>query len=300
MDSDGVSSGKYGRGLLFVVLAGICWSTQGVAVRLIGDATAWEILFVRSLALTMFLAAVLGSSSRGLLSSVRNAGTAGIAGGICLAIAYATGILAMQSTSIAGAVVLFATAPFFAAVLGVIFLGEPVRRSSWILMSIAFVGIVVMQGGDIAGSQFSGSLLAMTSAFFFSVFTIILRWRRNVDMLPCVFISGPIASGMSLAVIFAIGSEIRLDMDQMIIAAIMGVAQTGAGLVLYTIGSRVVPAVQLALLPLLEVVLSPLWVAIFLTEVPTALVLIGGTIVLAAVLCDAVVSAKSSSSRTSA
>lgn len=187
-------------------------------------------------------------------------------GGLCLVFAYASGILAMQWTTIAGAVVLFAIAPFFAAVMWLIFLGERVRRSTWALMAVALFGIAATQGGTVSGAGLVGGAFAMASAFFFAVFTIILRWRRDTGMLACVFLYGPLAAMISAGCVVVQGATLLIDQNAILIAGAMGVFQTGAGLVLYTIGSRLLPAVQLALLSLLEVVLSLLWVALFLGE----------------------------------
>lgn len=287
----------YLTGLLFVFFAGIFWSTQGLAVRLIDDANAWQILFYRSLALTVFLAIVIllkyGQRS---LNAVQITGRGGILGGLSLVFAYAAGILAMQQTSIASAVLLFATAPFFAAVLGLVLLSEDVRHTTWLAMVVALGGILVMQGGSFSGGGFSGNLFAIGSAFGFAVFTIALRWKKQNDMMPTVFLSGVFASIICAAIIFATGSGFRVSGSDMTIALLMGVFQTGAGLVLYTIGARTVPAVQLTLLPLVEIVLSPVWVALFVNEYPTSAVLAGGAVVVLAVFGDALLGTKKTNS----
>ncbi|WP_334067632.1 DMT family transporter [Nereida ignava] len=287
----------YLKGLVFVFCAGIFWSTQGLAVRLIEAADAWQILFYRSLALSAFLAAAIFlRNGKRTLSAIQGTGAGGLLGGLSLVFAYAAGIIAMQQTSIASAVLLFATAPFFAAILGLVLLSEHVRRTTWITMIVALGGIIVMQGGTFSGGQMVGNLFAMGSAFGFAVFTIVLRWKKQNDMLPTVFLSGIFSVIICTVIIFANGSGLRISNADMGIALLMGVFQTGAGLILYTVGARAVPAVQLTLLPLIEIVLSPVWVALFIKEYPSSTVLVGGAVVVVSVLADALLGTKKAKS----
>ena len=181
---------NYRLGLYLVFGAGLFWSTQGLAIRLMSEADAWQILFYRSIALTLFLAVVLlVQYGRGAFRATLNVGVLGIMGAICLMVAYAFGILAMQMTTIADAVLLFATAPFFAAVLGWFALSERVAPSTWWAITIALVGIVIMQGGAIATGNALGNLFAVGSALFFALFTLVLRMRKDGNMLPTVLLA---------------------------------------------------------------------------------------------------------------
>jgi len=285
----------YLKGLVFVFCAGIFWSTQGLAVRLIEAADAWQILFYRSLALSAVLAAaIVVRNGKRTLTAIQETGAGGLLGGLSLVFAYAAGIIAMQQTSIASAVLLFATAPFFAAILGLVLLSERVRRATWIAMIVALGGIIVMQGGTSSGGQIAGNLFAMGSAFGFAVFTIVLRWRKQNDMMPTVFLSGIFSVVICGVIISANGTGLRISNADMTIALLMGVFQSGAGLVLYTIGARTVPAVQLTLLPLVEIVLAPVWVALVVSEYPSSTVFLGGAVVLLTVFGEASLSIKKS------
>jgi len=245
----------------------------------------------------VFLAAAIClRHGKGTLTAIQVTGVGGVLGGLSLVFAYAAGIIAMQQTSIASAVLLFATAPFFAAVLGLVLLSERVRWTTWLAMLIALGGVIVMQGGAFSGGQMSGNLFAMGSAFGFAVFTIVLRWKKQNDMMPTVFLSGIFAVVICAAVIFAKGSGFRISNMDMTIALLMGVFQTGAGLVLYTLGARTVPAVQLTLLPLIEIVLSPVWVALFISEYPSGAIMIGGAIVVVSVFGDALLATRKTKS----
>ncbi len=276
-----------------VFCAGLFWSTQGLAIRLIEGSDAWQILFYRSVSLSVFLLiAVFFQYGRGTICALRSTGIPGVVGAVCLVFAYAFGILAMQQTTIADAVLLFATAPFFAAVLGWLFLTEKVQRSTWIAIGLAMAGIVVMQGGAIASGNVLGNLYAVGSALCFALFTLVLRWRKHGDMVPTVLLSGLFATVICFGISTALGTGLSVPTNDILVASLMGVFQTGAGLVLYTIGARTVPAVQLALLPLIEVVLSPIWVAVVIGEIPTAIVLIGGLLVGIAIIGDALLTAR--------
>lgn len=287
---------SYRLGLFLVFGAGLFWSTQGLAIRLMREADAWQILFYRSLALTCLLTTVaLVKHGRGVFRAIGAVGIPGIMGAICLMVAYAFGILAMQMTTIADAVLLFAAAPFFAAILGWFALSERVAPSTWGAIIIALVGIVIMQGGAIATGNAIGNLFAVGSALFFALFTLVLRLRKDGDMLPTVLLSGVFASIACFLVANGYGSGLRIPQNDLIIALLMGVFQTGAGLILYTIGARSVPAVQLALLPLIEVILSPFWVALIVGEQPTKLVLFGGLFVGIAIVADALTTARKQS-----
>ena len=180
------------RGLIFVFMAGILWSTVGLGIRMIDEATVWQILLYRSISLSLFLATVIYLRSRGnLFKVVKAAGLPGCIAGLALVGAYSGGIYGIQSTSVANAMLLFASAPFMAAILGWIFLREKVRKATWIAILFAILGIGIMvQDKTQGGAALLGNLAALGSAFGFAVFTVALRWGRSGDMLPAVFLSG--------------------------------------------------------------------------------------------------------------
>ena len=133
------------RGLIFVFMAGVLWSTVGLGIRLIDEATVWQILLYRSISLSLFLATVIYLRSRAnLFKVVKAAGLPGCIAGLALVGAYSGGIYGIQSTSVANAMLLFASAPFMAAILGWIFLREKVRKATWIAILFAILGIGIM------------------------------------------------------------------------------------------------------------------------------------------------------------
>ncbi len=276
------------HGVLFVFAAGVLWSTVGLGIRLIEDAVVWQILLYRSISLTIFLYLVIRlRSGESPFAQVRRIGwPAGIAG-LSLVAAYSGGIYAIQTTSVANAMLLFATAPFMAAILGWIVLREPIRRATWLSIAVALAGIGIMFADSTGGVVLTGSLAALGSAFGFAVFTVALRWGRTGEMLPAVFLSGLFAILITATLCALLGLSLVLSPRDGGIAMGMGVFQVGAGLILYTLGSRSLPAAELALLSLAEVLLGPIWVWLFLGETASANTLLGGALLLAAIAGNA-------------
>ncbi|MDJ0948160.1 MAG: DMT family transporter [Alphaproteobacteria bacterium] len=277
----------YRRGVLLVLAAGTCWSLMGVGIRLIEVATVWQILFYRSLALAPFLLLVITLRNGNPVRAVKAAGLSGVIGGGALVVAFSGGIFAIQTTTVANAMFLFAAAPFMAAVLGILMLRESVRKATWIAMAAALVGVAIMVAGGLALGRWAGNAAALLSALGFAVFTIALRWKRAEDMTPAVFLGGVFAIVVAGTVCAATGLPLVLPAGDIAIALGLGVFQVGAGLVLYTAGSKVVPASELALLSMTEVVLGPLWVWIFMAETVSLYTLVGGAILLLALAGNA-------------
>jgi drug/metabolite transporter (DMT)-like permease len=282
------------RGLIFVFMAGVLWSTVGLGIRMIDEATVWQILLYRSISLSLFLAMVIYLRSHGnFLKVVKAAGLPGCIAGLSLVGAYSGGIYGIQSTSVANAMLLFAAAPFMAAMLGWIFLRERVRKATWVAILFAILGIGIMvQDKTQSGAALLGNLSALGGAFGFAVFSVALRWGRSGDMLPAVFLSGIFAIFITSTICFFNGLSFRISVNDTSISMGMGVFQVGAGLVLYTLGSKTLPAAELTLLSLAEVLLGPLWVYLFLNEVATLNTLLGGLVLLLAIAGNAISGAR--------
>lgn len=208
-------------------------------------------------------------------------------GAIGLVIAFAGGIFALQSTTVANALFLYATAPFFAAILGWVFLREPVRMATWIAIVFASLGMVIMLWDGLAVGELAGNAAAVLSAIGFAVFTISLRWGKLEEMLPTVFLAGVFTFFASLMMCKLLNQPIILSRWDTAVSMVMGVFQLGLGLSIYTFGSKVVPAAKLALLSMTEVLLGPIWVWIFIGELAGVWTFAGGTILMAAIAGNA-------------
>ena len=280
-------------GLVFVFIAGVLWSTVGLGIRLIEEATVWQILLYRSISLSLFLAIVIYLRSKeNLFTVIRAAGLPACVAGLALVGAYSGAIYGIKSTSVATAMLLFACAPFIAAILGWLFLREKVRKATWISILFAILGIGIMVQDKSTGSALLGSLAALGSAFGFAAFTVALRWGRSVEMLPAVLLSGIFAIFITSSICLLSGLPFQISVNDTSISMGMGVFQVGAGLVLYTLGSKTLPAAELTLISLAEVLLGPVWVYLFLNEIVTLSTLVGGLILLLAIAGNAISGAR--------
>ena len=277
------------HGLLFVFAAGVLWSTVGLGIRMIEDAAVWQILLYRSISMSLFLYMVIRlRSGESPFLQIRRIGLPVVVAGLSLVAAYSGGIYAIQNTSVANAMLLFATAPFMAAVLGWLVLREPVRAATWIAIAVALGGILIMVSDKTGDVAVQGSLAALGSALGFAVFTVALRWGRSGEMLPSVFLSGLFAIVITFGICQILELSVVLSLQDGGVAMGMGVFQVGAGLILYTLGSRSLPAAELTLLSLAEVLLGPLWVWLFLNETASINTLVGGAVLLIAIAGNAV------------
>lgn len=280
---------SYLSGVLLVLMAGVFWSTMGLGIRNIEVANVWQILFYRSWALGAFLFILITfRSGYKPIITIRKAGVAGAIGGMGLVLAFAGGIYAIQTTTVANAMFLFAAAPFLAAVLGWVILRESVRKATWVAMVFAMIGIAFMVLNGISAGRMWGNISAIASAAGFAVFTIALRWGRLEDMLPAVFLAGVFAIIVSAIVCQFGGYGFDVPAQDVAIALSLGVFQVGVGLAVYTIGSKVVPAAELALLSMTEVLLGPLWVWLFIGETASFFTLVGGSILMLAIAGNAI------------
>ncbi len=231
------SSLSYANGVILVLLAGVFWSSMGLGIRMIEEANVWQILLYRSTALAAFLFVIISYRSGAKpLDTIKRAGIPGAIGGVGLVIAFSGGIYAIQTTTVANAMFLFASAPFLAALFGWVVLRESVRRATWVAMIFALCGIAIMVVNGISMGRLVGNLSAILSAFGFAVFTIALRWGKLEDMLPAVFLAGIFAILTSALVCLVKGYSFSLPPGDVSIAVSMGIFQVGLGLTIFTIG----------------------------------------------------------------
>jgi len=277
-------------GVYFVIMAGILWSMIGVGIRIIENANSWQILLYRSSSLVFFLFIVLLiNTKKNPFVLIYQSKFPVFVAAFGLFIAYSGGIYAVQNTSVANAMLLFASAPLITSILGYYFLGEKVSLNTFFAILIALLGILVMFMDSFGNDSINGSIGGVISAFGFSIFTVSLRWGKQNNMLPSVFLSGLLAIFLTLIICKIQNYNIIIERYDAFYALFLGIFQVGLGLVLYTIGSKTVPAAELTLLSLCEVLLAPIWVWIFLGEGATILTLIGGSILLIAITFNSLI-----------
>ena len=272
-------------------MAGILWSMIGIGIRMIESANVWQILLYRSLSLVIFLFIVLIiTTKKNPFILIYQSKIPVFIAAIGLFIAYSGGIYAVQNTSVANAMLLFASAPLITSILGYYFLKEKVSLHTLLSILIAFSGIILMFLDSFGNNSINGSISGIISAFGFSIFTVSLRWGKQNNMLPSVFLSGLLAIFLTIIICKFQNVNLILTKNDAIFALFLGVFQVGLGLILYTIGSKTVPAAELTLLSLCEVLLAPLWVWLFLGESASKLTFIGGFILLIAITFNSLIS----------
>lgn len=214
----------------------------------------------------------------GAVRAFREVGPAGLAIAVLLAISSGCFMVALNYASVANVLFMQALAPMMAALLATM-LGEfpPVR--TWFTIAIAATGVTVMVGGPGRSSPL-GLMLSFCVAVSFAGVLVLSRYRRDVSMLPATCLSQLIILLATLP-FAAPGSA---DGRDVILFVLLGVTQIGLGLVFLTIGGRLIPAAEVALISLLEIVLGPLWVWIFLAERPAVSTIVGGVIILLSVV----------------
>ncbi len=280
----------YSRGVALVLLGGLCMSPGGLLIRFIETASDWQIVFYRSSFLAFTVLGVLGVEHRsGVARAFRAAGWASFLGGVLIGLGFVAYVLAMRHTTVANALLIISTAPFGAALLAWPFLGERVSARTWAAMTLAAAGVLVMVQEGLGEGRLFGNLMALGAALTFSGFAVTLRLGRRVDMIPTIFIAGVVAALLGAA----LADDLVITRRDLVVLVIMGCLQVNLGIAFMTLGSRHVPAVQITLLMLVEVVLGPLWVALVLGEIPGLLTLMGGVMVLAAVVGQALLGVRS-------
>lgn len=284
---------RYGTGVALVVVAATLWSLMGLGIRQIEEAGTWTVLFWRSVGSIPILMAFIYVRSGGQsLARFRGVGVAGIIGGMGLVLAFAGAIYAIQSTTIANAVFFFSASPFLAAILGWIILREPVRSSTWLAIGLAIIGLYIMVSEGISTGAFIGNIAALLSALGFAIFSVALRWGRQEDMLPAVVLGGVFSALVAVIVLVAQGQGVGAPMQDILISMAIGAIILALGMVLYTLGSQVIPAAELTLISTIEVMLAPLWVWLIMGETASRNTLLGGAVLLTAICFNAIAGAR--------
>jgi drug/metabolite transporter (DMT)-like permease len=267
------------RGQLFIGLAAVAWSTAGVLQRELSVGTATQLAGRALFAFLALLAVVAVSNHTRTFDVFRSMGIAGLAVAVCTAIASGSFIVALNHANVANVLFMQAAAPIAAALLAWIALGESITRRSWVAMAIAVLGVTLMVGGPGSGGLVGvGASLVMTLAFAIAI--VITRHRRDISMAPAICLS-------QLIVVLAIAplaSPATVTEHDLVFLVLLGVGQMGLGLLFLSIGARLIPAAEVALITLLEVVLAPLWVWIAISERPAPTAIFGGAVVVVAVV----------------
>ncbi len=278
MDAHGVRR----RGQVYVALAAVAWSTAGVLQRelSVGAATqvAGRALFA-AIALFLFVA----FAERGdTLRVFRTMGRAELAVAALTAVASSTFIVALNHTTVANVLFMQALSPIAAALIAWVGLREQVSRRTAVAMVVALAGVGLMVGGP-GGSHGIGLALSVVMTLSFALAVVITRHRRDISMAPAICLSQVLV----VVVVGPFAQPGSVDARDLGLMVVLGFGQMGLGLAFLTMGARLIPAAEVALITLLEVVLGPLWVWLAYSERPSTTTLLGGAVVVAAVVLQA-------------
>lgn len=278
------AAGTRRLGFWLVTAAALCWSSGGLIARLAGT-DAWTTVFWRSVFCAVFLSGAVALRQRGRLGHiVREAGWAGLLMAACFATASTAFIMALSRTSVANTLIIQSLSPFIAGLLGWLCLGERVRRRTWIAMSVALLGTVTMLWGSPGAGSRTGDALALVTATAFAGATVVVRWHRTVQLPAAAALAAALAGLFAMTQATpsaATGRDLAL-------LALFGIGQLGAGMLLFTTGARLIPVAEASLIGVLECVLGPLWVWLAIGERPGLFALIGGAVILSALVAHTV------------
>ncbi len=243
-------------------------------------------MFYRSLIFTATVTLfVLARDRRSFKKQFLNIKAVDLLVSLLLAIGFICYLLSLFNTSVANTVLLLSTGPVVAGVLAYFVLGEPLRALTWAAMALAIAGVCVMVSGGVDASDVTGILFALCAVVAFAFFVVLLRYLGpQRDMMAPTALAGLFAAIMCLPMLLPLADNLAISGRDLLIAICLGSVQVGCGFIFITLGSKSVPAAQIPLLSLSETALSPLWVWWVVNEIPATNTLIGGAIVLIAVL----------------
>ena len=288
-DTRGAAAGSDHRrhltGISLVLTAGVLLSVAGITLRHIESASGWQILFYRSLTFFVVVTLYLVVRYRArVIHAFVTTGRPGLVVAFSLGLGSACYVFSLLLTTVANALFIISSAPFITAVLGWIVLRERVRPITWIAMTIALAGITLMFVNGIQSGRLLGNIVALGPPVSFAIMLVTLRFAGDRDMIPAICLAGLVGASLG----FVMSDTLVLSRHDLALCLFLGVAQYTGGFVLITLGARHLPAAEVALLSLAETVLAPIWVWIGVGEVPAVLTLVGGAVVLSAVVAQAV------------
>ena len=264
-----------------VLFAGLLWSFGPLVVRHMDEPglVPWQYIFARGLTIFTVLNLYLYfEEGKNFYINYFRVGISGIIGGCGLGVAMITFIYSITNTSAAVTLLCLAAMPFFTALLGFLFLKEKISINVWIAISIATIGIIIIALGNTEKNSLIGLIFGMTSSIGFSVFSVTLRWRKETPKFTTVAIAGLFCVFIATIFILLSGSSFFSTSYNGTLFSLHGTIVC-MGLILYSIGSKVIPAAELTLLSLTEVIGGIFWVWLPLfgvNEIPSTNTIIGG------------------------
>ena len=268
-------------GYILCLLGGFFLSWGGLIIRSFETQDMWQILLIRSFffVITLIIFLVLTYRKKTTIIVIRS-GFPAIIAGLFLSFSFVAYISAMSLTTVANVVFIISTQTIFLAIFGYLFLKEKISLKGFIAIFLALIGMIIMVGNSINQGTLIGNVISFAIPINFTILVMIIRKFPELDMIPAIFYSGIFSGIYGLF----LSSSLTFSMNDIIMGFLLGVPQLAFGFICVTIGTKTTQAVTVGLLMLLETIFAPIWVWIFLNEVPPSSVLIGGLIIISAVV----------------
>ena len=268
-------------GYILLLFGGFCLSWGGFIVRSFQEADVWQILFLRSfffiIALILFLSFTYKNK---VIKVIKDSGAPGILGGFVMSFSFVAFIVAMNNTTVANVVFIISTQTMFLAIMGFFYLREKVSLIGSSSIFLAMSGILIMVGDSISTGSLFGNLVALVIPINFAIYVMIIRKNSNLDMVPAMLYSGI----FSLIYGAILSKSFEFTSHDLLMGFLLGVPQLALGFICITIGSRTTASATVGLLMLMETLCGPLWVWLFLNEIPPLSVFIGGLVIISAII----------------
>ena len=268
-------------GYILLLFGGFCLSWGGFIVRSFEQSTVWEILFLRSffflLALSIFLISIYKKNT---FKIIKESGYPAVLGGLIMSFSFVAFVVAMTNTTVANVVFIISTQTMFLAIFGYFYLKEKVSLIGTSSIFLAMSGILIMVGDSISTGSLFGNIVALAIPINFAIYVMIIRKNSKIDMVPAMFYSGI----FSLIYGFFLSESFQFTQNDIFMGFLLGVPQLALGFICITIGSRTTPSATVGLLMLMETLCGPLWVWLFLNEIPPISVFLGGTVIILAII----------------
>ena len=268
-------------GYILLLFGGFCLSWGGFIIRSFEDASIWQILFLRSFFFLLALIAFLFVTyKKNTFNIIKESGLPGLLGGFVLSFSFVAFVVAMSNTTVANVVFIISTQTMFLAIFGYFYLKEKVSLIGLISILLAMSGIIIMVGDSISGGSLFGNIVALAIPINFAILVMIIRKNTKVDMVPAIFYSGI----FSLIYGFFLAESFEFTKHDLWMGFLLGVPQLAVSFICITIGSRTVESATVGILMLMETLCAPLWVWLFLNEIPPISVFIGGAVIISAII----------------
>ena len=266
----------------FLIFLGACsLSFGGLIVKSFEGATLWQILFWRTVFFLIVISLYLTLTyKKQVFRSFYNLGYPGFFGGFILSLGFSGYVFAMYNTTVANANFIIQTQTIFLAIFGYFFLKEKISAITLTSIILAISGILLMVGSSLSPGQMSGNIAAFIMPISFATLILVVRKYPTVDMVPAQFVAGVFA----LLIGYLMSEKIMISPNDIFLGFLAGFLQLGLGFIFITIGAQRTPSAMVGIIMLTEAVLGPLWAWLFINEQPPFIVIIGGSIVIFAVL----------------